>query len=48
MGSMISMFATAGVIMFMLIVYLLSKVIIEKEQPVYFYDKRYWVTTTGK
>lgn len=30
MGSMISMFATAGVIMFMLIVYLLSKVIIEK------------------
>ena len=27
---MISMFATAGVIMFMLIVYLLSKVIIEK------------------
>lgn len=30
MGSMISMFATAGIIMFMLIVYLLSKVIIEK------------------
>ena len=32
MGSMISMFATAGVIMFMLIVYLLSKVIIEKNR----------------